>query len=107
MGLAVALSTLPWLGFVPDEVSAAPPVAVARKSTWGGGCQPRWSSRSWTSSPLARALERVDDEVLAHISPAHSENINFFGSIDVDIEGELAQFGPAGHRPLRVRDTLF
>src|SRR5665647_3399937 len=22
--------TLPWLGFVPDEVSAAPPVAVAR-----------------------------------------------------------------------------
>ncbi|MER6514533.1 DUF4158 domain-containing protein [Nonomuraea sp. NPDC001636] len=30
LGLAVALSTLPWLGFVPDKVSAAPPVAVAR-----------------------------------------------------------------------------
>lgn len=30
LGLAVALSTLPWLGFVPDKVSSAPPVAVAR-----------------------------------------------------------------------------
>lgn len=50
---------------------------------------------------------RIDDEVLAHISPAHSENINFFGAIEVDIEGELAQLGPTGYRPLRVRDTLF
>ncbi len=40
-------------------------------------------------------------------SPQHSENINFFGSIDVDIEGEFAQLGPTGYRPLRVRDTLF
>jgi hypothetical protein len=39
--------------------------------------------------------------------PEQSENINFFGSIDVDIEGELAQLGPTGYRPLRVRDTLF
>src|SRR2546428_4633716 len=30
LGLAVALATLPWLGFVPDEVRAAPPAAVAR-----------------------------------------------------------------------------
>lgn len=29
-GLAVALCTLPWLGFVPDRVADAPPVAVAR-----------------------------------------------------------------------------
>jgi hypothetical protein len=50
---------------------------------------------------------RVDDEVLAHISPAHSEDINFFGAIEVDIESELAQLGPTGYRPLRVRDTLF
>ena len=46
-------------------------------------------------------------EVLAHISPAHNENINFFGSIDVDIETELAQLGPTGYRPLRLRSTLF
>ncbi len=46
-------------------------------------------------------------EVLAHISPAHSENINFFGAIEVDIDAELAALGPTGYRPLRVRDTLF
>jgi hypothetical protein len=32
LGLAVQLCTLPWLGFVPDEVTAAPPAAVARLS---------------------------------------------------------------------------
>src|SRR6266704_6346754 len=30
LGLAVQLSTLPWLGFVPDEVASAPSAAVAR-----------------------------------------------------------------------------
>jgi hypothetical protein len=30
LSLAVQLCTLPWLGFVPDEVWAAPPVAVSR-----------------------------------------------------------------------------
>jgi len=55
---------------------------------------------------MGAAGRRIDDEVLAHISPAHSENINFFGAIEVDIEGELAQLGPTGYRPLRVRDTL-
>jgi hypothetical protein len=48
----------------------------------------------------------IDDEVLEHISPAHSENINFFGAIEVEIDAELAQLGPPGYRPLRVRDTL-
>ncbi|ETT24074.1 transposase [Rhodococcus ruber Chol-4] len=56
---------------------------------------------------MRRTGQRIDDEVLAHISPAHSANINFFGAIEVDIDAELAQLGPTGHRPLRVRDTLF
>ncbi|MCX4099077.1 DUF4158 domain-containing protein [Nocardia sp. alder85J] len=30
LGMAVALCTLPWLGFVPDRIADAPPVAVAR-----------------------------------------------------------------------------
>nr|WP_239003568.1 DUF4158 domain-containing protein [Nocardia panacis] len=30
LGLSVALCSLPWLGFVPDRVADAPPVAVAR-----------------------------------------------------------------------------
>lgn len=35
------------------------------------------------------------------------ENINFFGAIEVGIDAELAQLGPTGYRPLRVRDTIF
>jgi hypothetical protein len=69
---------------------------------------------AWTSEYYGLAVEqlrrsgrRIDDEVLAHISPAHSENINFFGAIEVDIDAELAALGPTGYRPLRVRDTLF
>lgn len=69
---------------------------------------------AWTTEYYGLALEQlrragrhVDDEVLAHISPAHSGNINFFGAIEVDIDAELAQPGPTGYRPLRVRDTLF
>ncbi|NKU06896.1 Tn3 family transposase, partial [Rhodococcus hoagii] len=68
---------------------------------------------AWTTEYYGFAVEqmrrrqRIDDEVLAHISPAHSANINFFGAIEVDIDAELAQLGPTGYRPLRVRDTLF
>ncbi|WP_280459346.1 Tn3 family transposase [Nocardia carnea] len=69
---------------------------------------------AWTTEYYGLAVEqmrrtgrRIDDDVLAHISPAHSENINFFGAIEVDIDAELAQLGPTGYRPLRIRDTLF
>jgi hypothetical protein len=43
----------------------------------------------------------VPDKILAHISPAHSENVNFFGVITVDVEAELAKLDPAGWRRLR------
>jgi TnpA family transposase len=66
---------------------------------------------AWTTEYCGLAVasvraagRRIVDEVLAYISPAHSENINFFGASEVDIEGELAQLGPTGYRPLRVRD---
>ena len=78
LGLAVALCTLPWLGFVPDDVASAPRAAVTRlaeqlgvdpevvgsygrraktrtehlrwwRSIWGGARRARWSSRSSTS----------------------------------------------------------
>jgi len=52
---------------------------------------------AWSAEYLGLAVDsmraagrRVDDEVLAHVSPAHSENINFFGAIEVDIDAELA-----------------
>jgi hypothetical protein len=69
---------------------------------------------AWTTEYFGLAVEsprrggrRVDDELLGHISPAHSENVDFFGVIEVDIDAELAQLGPTGYRPLRAGDTLF
>lgn len=47
----------------------------------------------------------VDDEALAEISPARSEYVTFFGTINVDIETELAKLDHAGYRPLRSAGT--
>jgi hypothetical protein len=61
---------------------------------------------AWTTEYYSRAVlelrgqgREVPDEVLAHISPGHSDNINFFGVIDV--EAELAKLDGTGWRPLR------
>ncbi|MEV6040771.1 hypothetical protein AB0L65_57365 [Nonomuraea sp. NPDC052116] len=43
----------------------------------------------------------MPDELPAHISPAHSENVNFFGVITVDVEAELARLDGGGRHPLR------
>ncbi len=43
---------------------------------------------------------QVDDEVLAHISPARSEPVQFFGSIPIEVDKELAQLDQLGYRPL-------
>ena len=40
---------------------------------------------------LRGAGREVDTEVLAHISPARSSVVNYYGSITVDYEHELAQ----------------
>ncbi len=63
---------------------------------------------TWTTEYYQLAVRQlrgqgrdVPDEILAHISPAHSENINFFGVITVDVEAELAKLDQAGWRPLR------
>ena len=61
---------------------------------------------AWTTEYYGLAVEsmraagrRIDDEVLAHISPAHNENINFFGSIDVDIEPSSPSSAPPATGP--------
>ncbi|MFD1936009.1 hypothetical protein ACFSKW_31525 [Nonomuraea mangrovi] len=59
--------------------------------TWGSWC------------PVRQAPDRPPPV----ISPAHGENIDFFGAIEVDTDAELARLGLTGYRPLRVRDTLF
>ncbi len=67
---------------------------------------------TWTTEYYGLAVteiraqgRQVEDEILAHISPAHSENVNFFGTIAVDIEHELAKLDPSGYRPLRERNN--
>ena len=62
-----------------------------------------WTSESYQIAvrDLRARGRAVPDEILAHISPAHSENINFFGVITVDVEAELAKLDPTGWRPLR------
>ena len=46
----------------------------------------------------------VDDEVLAHVSPAHNENVGFYGTFLIEVEKELAQL-VAGYRPLRHKSA--
>ena len=43
LGASVQLATLPWLGFVPDEVTSAPPAAVGRLA----GHRGRRAGRVW------------------------------------------------------------
>jgi TnpA family transposase len=64
----------------------------------------------WTTEYYSLAVRQlraagrdVPDE--PHISPAHSENINFFGVITVDVEAELATLDGGGWRPLRPAVT--
>ncbi|MFD7893673.1 Tn3 family transposase [Streptomyces sp. NPDC059743] len=54
---------------------------------------------------LRNAGREVDAEVLAHISPARSSAVNYYGSITVDYDRELAQLDDQGRRPLRTVAT--
>ena len=40
--------------------------------------------------------------MLAHIWPTHHENVHFYGTHSVDVDGELAKLDSDGYRPLRV-----
>lgn len=65
-------------------------------------CVVIWTTEYYSKAVVGlRAQGRdVPDEVLAHISPGHSDNINFFGAIHVDVEAELAKLSDSW-RPLR------
>ncbi|MBB5850497.1 hypothetical protein ACFQ05_32460 [Amycolatopsis umgeniensis] len=69
---------------------------------------------TWTTDYYSLAAEQLRAAGVASTTsswptspPAHSQDINFFGPIEVDIDGELAHLGPTGYRPLHIRDTLF
>src|SRR6266516_7903595 len=61
LGLAVQLCALPWLGFVPDDVTAAPPAAVARlaeRLQVPAGALGRYGEREQTRTEHLRAAAR-------------------------------------------------
>ncbi|MEV4182223.1 hypothetical protein AB0J28_12370 [Streptosporangium canum] len=45
--------------------------------------------------------QKRDQTIKVQITPGHSDNINFFGVINVDVEAELAKLDTNGWRPLR------
>ena len=47
--------------------------------------------------PLMQA-HGVHPELLAHMSPAQSDNIGLFDTITVDIDAEVARLDPTEHR---------
>jgi hypothetical protein len=51
---------------------------------------------------LRRGGRHIDDAVLAHIWPTHHENVHFYGTHSVDVDGELAKLDSDGYRPLRA-----
>ena len=38
---------------------------------------------------------------MAHLWPSHHENVHFYGTHTVDVDGELAKLDADGYRPLR------
>ncbi|MGI5225162.1 Tn3 family transposase [Actinoallomurus sp. CA-142502] len=56
----------------------------AWRLTFLANCLAAWTTKYQT---LARKRWSMGDELLARIFPSHGDNINFFGIINVDIEG--------------------
>lgn len=56
---------------------------------------------------LRRSGRHIDDALLAHVWPAHHENVHLYGSHAVDMDGELAQLDAHGYRPLNCRTDRY
>jgi hypothetical protein len=73
--------TLLWLGWIPDDLTGCPPIALDR---------------------LAQALGIASDassallEIAAHLTPAQHDH-NFYGTYSFDIDAELSR---EGHRSI-------
>jgi len=159
LGAAVQLRTLPWPGFVPDEVGLALDAVVGRLSqrlgiamgelrgygereqtrtdhlreVAGYAGWPCWSDCATACAPATSSCPARADTPIPRRScsprrrgrrrrwrsatwspyaapsptPAkeHHENVHFYGSHSVDIDGELAQLDTDGYRPLRRDGT--
>ena len=54
------------------------------------------------AAALRHAGRDIEDAVLAHIWPTHHENVHFYGTHSVDVDGEFAKLDADGYRPLRT-----
>lgn len=111
LGLAVALCTLPWLGFVPDAVTAAPAVAVARLAdqlgvdavalrSYGKRAQTRTEHLrlvaqylSWRSAG-AMELKELDEFLLARAMEHDSPTLLFRLACEYLISARVIRPGP-------------
>ena len=110
LGLAVQLCTLPWLGFVPDDVGAAPPVAVARLASrlgipagelagYGRGSRPEpiicgWCAYLGWRTADALALKELDEFLLARAMEHDSPTLLFRLACEYLISARVIRPGP-------------
>jgi hypothetical protein len=94
----------------PDDKPSRPPTARISNYDDASAAGPASTAegKAGIPQPCAEGPDPCEHppKALAHISPAHSENVNFFGTIDVDIESELAKLDGTGYWPLREAETL-
>jgi hypothetical protein len=111
LGLAVTLCTLPWLGFVPDDVGAAPAVAVARLAgklevdpgvLWHYGRRPKTRTdhlrlvaryRGWRV-PTSLEFKEFDEFLLARAMEHDSPTLLFRLACEYLISVQVIRPGP-------------
>jgi hypothetical protein len=113
LGMAVQLCTLPWLGFVPDDVASAPPAAVARLSTRLGipmGDLRGYGARDQTrtthlgqvmrylkwDAPTERTYKELDEFLLARAMEHDSPSLLFRLACEHLAAVKVVRPGPVG-----------
>lgn len=116
LGIAIALCTLPWLGFVPDRVVTAPPVAVARLAeqlrldgteirSYGRRAQTRTDHLRLVAQYLgwraagALELKELDEFLLARAMEHDSPTLLFRLGCEYLISARVIRPGPVSVRP--------
>ncbi|GGM84379.1 hypothetical protein GCM10012275_63800 [Longimycelium tulufanense] len=111
LGLSVALCALPWLGFVPDNVVSAPPVAVARLAgqlgvdpsvlrTYGRRAKTRTEHLRLVAKylgwrlPTALELKELDEFLLARALEHDSPTLLFRLACEYLISAKVIRPGP-------------
>jgi Domain of unknown function (DUF4158) len=92
LGLAVAVCTLPWLGFVPDEVASAPQAAVVRLAEQLH-VDPAAQYLGWRA-PTTMELKELDEFLLARAMEHDSPTLLFRLASEYLISARVIRQGP-------------